>query len=375
MSRFVLLDSGEELSDATVGFLRSAPGPVRLRLREPAPPFRDGQVVDVRPVEPGAGRARDVLLCRAGGEFSLCVRRHAPINGEALGRVVAIERGAARVSVERGLLALMPARWLPIAVDALEVVARFRRPLTPPLFQGSAEISLAGVREKYDSAAEVRQYASHAEEGAVPIELEIVERHVRPGGRLLDVGCGAGREALGFARAGFNVVAIDLAPGMIEAARENARHEGLAIEFRVQSATELADPPGSFDGVFCTGVFNHIPGRALRIETLRRLGRALAPGGALLIGVMYRRHLGLVSRTRVVDFLRTLGAKVFGPERFSEPGDGWMREVSEASDSRAPVFFHDFSGAGDVRREIEAAGFRAHEVTPGWWVCRTAPDG
>jgi len=256
-------------------------------------------------------------------------------------------------------------------VDALEVLARFRRPLTPPLFQGSPELSLAGVREKYDRAAEVRQYARRAEEGAGPFELEIVERHVRPGGRLLDVGCGAGREAIGFARAGFSVVAIDLAPGMIEAARENARREGLAIEFRVQSATELADPPGSFDGVFCAGAaYNHIPGRALRIETLRRLGRALAPGGALLLGVPYRRRLGLVSRTRVVDFLRVLGARVFGPGRLSEPGDGWLRAVSEASDSHAPVFIHEFAGPEEVRAEIEAAGFLGTAVAPAWWVCR-----
>ena len=371
MSRFVRLDSGEELSDATVGVLRSAPGLIRLRLREPAPPFRDGQVVSVRPVVPGAGRARDLLLCRAGGEFCLCLRRDAPVNAEVLGRVVTIERRAARVSVERGLLARVPARWLPRVVDALEVVARFRHPLTPPLFQGSAEASLARVRQKYNGAAEVRQYKRHAEEGAVRFELEIVERHVRPGGRLLDIGCGAGREALGFARAGFGVVAIDLAPGMIEAARENARREGLAIEFRVQSATEIADPPGSFDGVFWTGaVYNHIPGRALRVETLRRIGRALAPGGALLLGVIYRRRLGLLSRTRLVDFLRVIGAKVVGRGRFSERGDGWMREVSEASDSRAPVFFHEFAGPGEVRGELQAAGLSATEVTPGWWVCR-----
>ena len=161
-----------------------------------------------------------------------------------------------------------------------------------------------------------------------------------------------------------------MAPGMIEAARENARREGLAIEFRVQSATEIADPPGSFDGAFCAGACNHIPGRALRVETLRRIGRALAPGGALLLGVVYRRRLGLLSRARVVDFLRVLGAKVVGPGRFSEPGDGWMRDVSAASDSRAPVFFHKFAGPGDVRGELEAAGLSATEVAPGWWVGR-----
>ncbi len=79
----------------------------------------------------------------------------------------------------------------------------------------------------------------------MPSELEIVERHVRPGGRLLDVGCGAGREAIGFARAGFRVVAIDLAPGMIEAARDHARREGLAIEFRSDRGCERLIEPGA----------------------------------------------------------------------------------------------------------------------------------
>jgi hypothetical protein len=34
------------------------------------------------------------------------------------------------------------------------------------------------------------------------------------------------------------------------------------------------------------------------------------------------------------------------------------------SDSHAPVFFHDFAGPEEICREIEAAGFRAHERSP-----------
>ena len=49
-----------------------------------------------------------------------------------------------------------------------------------------------------------------------------------------------------------------------------------------------------------------------------------------------------------------------------------MREVSDASDPREPVFFHDFSGPEEVRAETEAAGLGAEEVSPGWWVCRRA---
>jgi SAM-dependent methyltransferase len=370
VSRLVLLDRGEDLTETTVEALRTAASPVRLRLRAPPLPFRDYQVVHVQPIAYCGPRTGDIVLCRAAGGFILCASGDGRAAGEILGRVVAIQRRGTIVSLERGLLACLPWRWRPAAVDFLEILARLWHPLTPPLWQGSGDACLAGVRAKYGSAAEVRHYLRDASLGAHPLELALVGRHVRPGGRLLDIGCGAGREALAFGRAGFRVVGIDIAPAMIDAARENAARAGPAIEFRTESATELGDPPGSFDGAFCSGAYHHIPGCARRIETLRRVHRALAPGGVLILPVMYREPVGLLSRARLVSLLRAAGARLFGPGRFSEPGDRWMRDVSEASDSRALVFFHDFRGPDEVQAEIEAAGFVAAEEEPGWWVCR-----
>ncbi|MFQ5793379.1 MAG: class I SAM-dependent methyltransferase, partial [Acidobacteriota bacterium] len=186
----------------------------------------------------------------------------------------------------------------------------------------------------------------------------------------LEIGCGAGREALGFARAGFRVVGIDIAPCMIEAATRNATRDGLDITFRVQSATDLDDPPGSFDGAYWAGSYHHIPGRALRVETLRRIAGALTPDGVLILMVVYRGPRGLLSRSRLVDLLRRAGPRLGRKWQLSEPGDGYMRELSEASDPQEPCFFHDFSGPGEVRVEIEAAGLSADEVSPGWWICR-----
>ena len=153
--------------------------------------------------------------------------------------------------------------------DGLEVLARLRHPLTPPLFLGSPAECLTRVRDKYSRAAEVRECSRLAALGLEPLELDIVRRHVAPGGRLLDVGCGAGRAALGFARAGFRVTAIDIAPRMIAAARAGAAREGLAIDFRVQSVTELNDPPNSYDGAYFAVSLQHVPGRARRIDALR----------------------------------------------------------------------------------------------------------
>src|SRR5574337_357752 len=134
----------------------------------------------------------------------------------------------------------------------------------------------------------------------------------------------------------------DIAPRMTEAARENARREGLAVTFRVQNAADLDDPPGSFDGVFWAGSYHHVPGRALRVEALRRIARVLTPDGALILVVVYR-EVGLISRSRLVDLLRKVGRGLLGTRRFSEPGDRYMREVSEASDPREPVFFRSNS--------------------------------
>lgn len=374
MTRLLLLESGEELGPTHVPRIRAAAAPVRLRLLEPAPPFRSGHVVHVSRPGTRPSRARDFVLTSAGGAFRLGPLGKGPESEgeEILARVVAVEQGQATVPLERGLPARVPARWLPRALDALEVLWRVRHPFTPSLYLGSAEACLAGVCAKYNSPGDVHGYAALASTGLEPIEREIVERHVKPGGRILDIGCGGGREALGFARAGFRVVAIDIAPRMIEAAKLNAEREGLGITFRVQSVTELDDPPGSFDGAFWAGSYHHVPGRVLRVETLRRIRGALTSDGVLILMVVYRGPRGLLSRARLVDLLRRAGRALGKSWRLSELGNGYIREVSEAGDPREACFFHDFSSSEEVRAEIEIGGFSAEEVAPGWWVGRLA---
>ncbi len=366
----MLLDRGEELSAGTVASVRSAATTRLLRLLDESPPLREGQIIHVSPRRAARGRVRGLVLCHLDGHFCLSAKPSA--GAEVLGHVVAAQRGPSTLPLDRRLLELVPLSWLGLAVDALEVLARFRHPLTPPLFAGSPQTSLAAVREKYGSPAEVWRYSALALAAAEAFELELVERAVQPGGSILDIGCGAGREAIGFARAGFQVVGIDIAPAMVEAARRNARRLGLTIDFRVQSATDAGELADRYDGAFFSGSFQHIPGRALRVDTLRRIGRSLKPDGALVLSVSYREPLGLLSRTRIVDTLRVLGAAVSRPGRFGEPGDGYMREVSEASDSREPIFFHAFRGPAEIRGEIQAAGLIPEEAIPGWWVCRRA---
>jgi SAM-dependent methyltransferase len=314
-----------------------------------------------------------LLLCREGSAFTLHAAA-APRNGlEVIGAVTGLERGRAVLTVDVGLGRLLAVRHWPVAVAIVEVLRRFRHPFTPPLFQGSRDALLRGVRDKYDAAVETTQYGAYATGELVEIERALVEEHVAAGGRVLDIGCGGGREAVGFARLGYRVVGIDIAPGMIEVARASAARLGLAIDFRVQSATGLDEPPGSYDGAFFGGSLHHVPGRTFRIETLARVRRALTPAGVLILMVVYRERRGLLSRSRAVDAVRALARALGGGSRFSEPGDSDMCEVSHGSDPARACFFHNYDGPGEIRGELQAAGFTAHEAAPGWWVCRPAP--
>lgn len=159
MSRLTLLECAEELSDLTWRKVASRGRPVRLKLLEPAAPFRDGDIVRVAPGDVGRPRQRDFLLFGSGGGFRLGPGRDgSPREDEApLGRVIVLERQEAIFFLETGILPYLPHRWISRAVDALELLRRLRHPLTPPHFLGSVEACLAGVRGKYIRPAEARE--------------------------------------------------------------------------------------------------------------------------------------------------------------------------------------------------------------------------
>ena len=80
---------------------------------------------------------------------------------------------------------------------------------------------------------------------------EFIERlNLKPGEKVLDVGCGAGSTAIPAARFGAEVTGIDIAPNLVEQARKNAEAKGLNnCRFEEGDAEALAFDDGSFDTV------------------------------------------------------------------------------------------------------------------------------
>ncbi|HWC76364.1 MAG TPA: class I SAM-dependent methyltransferase [Blastocatellia bacterium] len=101
---------------------------------------------------------------------------------------------------------------------------------------------------------------------------------------VLDLGCGAGETLVYFARRGFNLFGIDIAPTAVELAKQNLADNGhlrQVRDLRVGSIVQLPYDDNSFD--LCTEamVFQHLEPEDRR-PTLKEIRRVLRPGGALI---------------------------------------------------------------------------------------------
>ena len=111
---------------------------------------------------------------------------------------------------------------------------------------------------------------------------EFLARHpVDPGMRVLDVACGTGQLALPAARAGADVCGVDIAPNLIEQARDRAKTEGLKIRFDEGDAEALPYEDASFDLVISLigAMFAPRPDRVTA-----ELMRVCRPGGRIIMG-------------------------------------------------------------------------------------------
>jgi SAM-dependent methyltransferase len=367
----------------------SALGPVRVMVDAPAvAPVDVGDIAEVA-VGP-APRVGDLVLCARFGRYELgrLVRARNSRVGVALGPqserveldakaligvVAALEQGDILLDLSRGrwrhagrLAAKLPSRLTPL-LSALAWLERLRRPFFPPLWLGSTERLLDQLATAYDVETDVIA----RDEALLPEEEALVQRYLKPGLRLLDVGCGAGREAIGFARLGLEVVAIDIAPAMVARARDVARGAGLAIEFAVGEPLTWPATGKPFDAIyFSPGIYSHIPGRARRVQALTRLRGLLAPNGLIALEPVLDEPRRLLSRVRAVDAIRKVGRRL-GLERLAEPGDHLYRSHGLV---RAPMsyrYVHRFRDLVEVEAELAEAGLAvAGRIDEACWIVR-----
>jgi SAM-dependent methyltransferase len=151
----------------------------------------------------------------------------------------------------------------------------------------STETRLRQAQEAFDSLA------AHYEDGNMLLQRmrravwRVLERELPAGGRLLDLGCGPGTDAVHLARHGYRIVAVDWSPQMVARARDNAA--AAQVELQVTALhVGIQDvlPAGPFDGIYSNfGPLNCVPDLG---AVAAACAARLRPGGKLIVCVMGR---------------------------------------------------------------------------------------
>jgi ubiquinone/menaquinone biosynthesis C-methylase UbiE len=202
-------------------------------------------------------------------------------------------------------------------------------------------------RQDYAMPSEVRYWRSEAVVGAGLNSIETVLLNQIPikTGQVLVLFGGGGRDALALAKSGFEVTVVDFVPEMLTHLQEVASQQELPIKGLVQEVSQLQVPEGYYDIVWlANSMYSSVPTQKRRIEMLRRIRRALKPGGYFFCSFRWeKRHSSAkVELGKKIFALLTLG------NLWYEPGDILWRNAE---------FLHAFSSRAELASELVAGGF------------------
>ena len=116
---------------------------------------------------------------------------------------------------------------------------------------------------------------------------DFLSSSLEPGGRLLELGCGSGRDAAFMVRQGFKVLATDGAASMVEQAK--LHHPELAAHVvRLKLPDGLSNALGIFDGIYAVAVLMHLSLQDIE-NTISAVNSLLAAKGRFVFSVPARR--------------------------------------------------------------------------------------
>lgn len=153
--------------------------------------------------------------------------------------------------------------------------------------------------------------------GGIDVYLfdQLLRGRIAPGMRVLDAGCGRGRNLVFFLREGYEVFALDRDPVAVAAVRDLARRLAPVLpetNVRCEPVDASTFPDACADVVISNAVLHFAPDETRFLDMLRGTGRLLAPGGLLFCR--------LASSIGIERLVRPLGGRRFalpdGTDRF-----------------------------------------------------------
>ncbi len=141
--------------------------------------------------------------------------------------------------------------------------------------------SIKTVRAYYDENAQKEWERLSRHPFEFILTAWMMEKFIKPGDSILDVGGGPGRYAIHFAKMGCPVTLIDLSPGNVALALQKAGEAGVKLRAEAANCLDLDGMGlGLYDHVFLMGPLYHLTDGEDRAEAVRQALKHLKPGGA-----------------------------------------------------------------------------------------------
>ena len=114
---------------------------------------------------------------------------------------------------------------------------------------------------------------------------EMFLKHIKPGGRILDLGCGSGRDSRAFLERGYDVVPVDGSTELAKLAGAYIGREVIVADFRE------FEPEGTFDGIWACASLLHLPKDDI-VAVMRKMADHLGEGGCFYVSFKYGEFQG-----------------------------------------------------------------------------------
>jgi ubiquinone/menaquinone biosynthesis C-methylase UbiE len=166
-------------------------------------------------------------------------------------------------------------------------------------------------------------------------EFSIFQKLIK-GKKVIDIACGAGRDAVLFEKARFDYTGIDNSPGMLREARKRSEK----AKFMLMDFYNLKFKPKTFDGFWAAAAILHAPKRRVR-KILQNIKKIIKPGGIGFISIKEKRSLdeGMIQQNKYggieryfafyadrefMHVLHDVGFKIVKRYRTKRKGEIWL---------------------------------------------------
>ncbi|MDO6569075.1 bifunctional 2-polyprenyl-6-hydroxyphenol methylase/3-demethylubiquinol 3-O-methyltransferase UbiG [Alteromonas sp. 1_MG-2023] len=155
-----------------------------------------------------------------------------------------------------------------------------------------------------------------------PLRLDFINQHTNGlfNKKVVDIGCGGGILAESMAKAGAEVVGLDMASASLEIAKLHGLESGVKVDYHCVTAESFADShAGKFDVVTCMEMLEHVPDPASVVRACAKLAK---PGGHVFFSTLNRNIKSYLMGIVGAEYLLKLVPKgTHDHSRFIKPSE------------------------------------------------------